>query len=191
MKCAPRSRMTDDKAFATKHSQLGKPGCARACLCWLEVALSKRFAGPVQSTLASTTCSTHDADSHAPLSMLACTKAGDAHAVAVLLSEGDPPDATRDAFGRTPLLWAADGGSAVLVALLLAAGARVDAPDDDGGTPLLHATLCGHEHAARALLAAGADACAHDKDGCCATDVRPEEWSTWWPSCSSFMPQCE
>lgn len=116
--------------------------------------------------------------------MLFCTKARDAHSVAVLLSRGEPPDATRDTLGRTPLLWAADGGSAVLVALLLAAGAHVDAPDEDGGTPLLHATLCGHNLAARALLAAGANAWARDSDGCCAADVQPAEWTTWWTSCS-------
>ena len=115
--------------------------------------------------------------------MLACTKAGDAQGVAVLLSRGESPDATRDACSRTPLLWAADGGNAVLVALLLAAGAHVDASDEDGSTPLLHAALCGHELAARALLAAGADAWARDSDGCCAADVRPAEWSSWWPSC--------
>ena len=112
---------------------------------------------------------------------MARVKAGDACGVADLLSQGHIPDAERDASGRTPLLWAADAGDAELVALLLAAGANVNAADEDGGSPLLHAALCGHELAARALLHAGADACARDAEGCCAADVRPAEWSDWWP----------
>jgi len=137
----------------------------------------------VQSTLASDTSAPHVAAALDPGSLLARVKAGDACGVADLLSQGDPPDAERDACSRTPLLWAADSGNAELVALLLAAGADVNAADEDGGTALLHAALCGHELAARALLHAGADACARDAEGCCAADVRPAEWSDWWPTC--------
>jgi ankyrin repeat protein len=135
----------------------------------------------VQSTLAADTPATHIADAPDAGSLLARVKAGDACGVADLLSQGDAPDAERDACGRTPLLWAADGGNAELVALLLAAGADVNAADEDGSTPVLHAALCGHEFAARALLHAGADMWARDAEGCCAADVRPAGWSDWWP----------
>jgi ankyrin repeat protein len=59
--------------------------------------------------------------------------------------------------GWTPLHYAATGGSAAIVRLLLSKGAALDARSPNGSTPLMMAARYGNEEAVDALLAAGAD----------------------------------
>ena len=65
-------------------------------------------------------------------------------------SEEVAVDAKADA-GTTALMLAAQGGHAAAIAALLAAGAEVEAKDNDGKTALEIAEVCKHEHAARLL----------------------------------------
>ena len=59
--------------------------------------------------------------------------------------------------GWSPLHYAATGGSAAIVKLLLAKGAPLEARSPNGTTPLMMAARYGNEEAVDALLAAGAD----------------------------------
>ncbi|MBO7411863.1 MAG: ankyrin repeat domain-containing protein, partial [Ottowia sp.] len=65
----------------------------------------------------------------------------------------------------TALLRAAAGGQGAEVDALLAAGARVNASDEDGATPLICAARAGHAGIVRALLAARAVVDAKDWGG--------------------------
>lgn len=73
----------------------------------------------------------------------------------------------RNQYGRTPLHYAAQGEAPELVAALVKAGAKPNAPDKRGGwTPLhLAAWFSKKPAVAAALLAAGADPAARDKKG--------------------------
>ena len=79
----------------------------------------------------------------------------------------------RDDDNRTPLHWAVRQGTPEVVALLLAAGAEVDARDEDGATPLLGPGRWEYSGdravpepaAVDLLLDAGADANARDRSG--------------------------
>ena len=59
--------------------------------------------------------------------------------------------------GWSPLHYAATGGSAAIVKLLLSKGAPLEARSPNGTTPLMMAARYGNEEAVDALLAAGAD----------------------------------
>ncbi|MCK9686292.1 ankyrin repeat domain-containing protein [Scleromatobacter humisilvae] len=59
--------------------------------------------------------------------------------------------------GWSPLHYAATGGSAAIVRLLLSKGAPIEARSPNGSTPLMMAARYGNEEAVDALLAAGAD----------------------------------
>ena len=59
--------------------------------------------------------------------------------------------------GWSPLHYAATGGSAAIVNMLLAKGAALEARSPNGTTPLMMAARYGNEEAVDALLAAGAD----------------------------------
>jgi len=59
--------------------------------------------------------------------------------------------------GWSPLHYAATGGSAAIVKLLLSRGAVLEARSPNGTTPLMMAARYGNEEAVDALLAAGAD----------------------------------
>ena len=59
--------------------------------------------------------------------------------------------------GWSPLHYAATGGSAAIVKLLLSKGATLEARSPNGSTPLMMAARYGNEEAVDALLAAGAD----------------------------------
>jgi len=96
----------------------------------------------------------------------ACNTSGDAAIVASLLKAGAKADA-RDAgkAGSTPLIRAARSGHAHLVALLVGAGANIEATNNSGNTPLIvccqNAANKGNEApklaTVQALLLAGAD----------------------------------
>ena len=59
--------------------------------------------------------------------------------------------------GWSPLHYAATGGSAAIVKLLLSKGAALEARSPNGSTPLMMAARYGNEEAVDTLLAAGAD----------------------------------
>jgi ankyrin repeat protein len=97
----------------------------------------------------------------------ACSS-GDTIAVEMLLKAGADPNGVRDyeAFYQSPYAgiepsWpinqAAHGGHAKVVRLLLRAGAKAHAPEDEGQTALTIAAEGGHMEVARLLLEAGAD----------------------------------
>ena len=67
------------------------------------------------------------------------------------------PFENREDFGWHPLHYAADRRHALLVQLLLTAGARVDAETREGTTPLMLAVHRGDEDCIRLLLLAGAE----------------------------------
>ena len=84
--------------------------------------------------------------------MMAALKA-ETDAVDALLAHG--AKVRKD--GWSPLHYAATGGSAAIVKLLLAKGAALEARSPNGTTPLMMAARYGNEEAVDALLAAGAD----------------------------------
>ena len=70
-----------------------------------------------------------------------------------------------DESGITALHMASIYGNPDCALALMAAGARVEAEDDDKQTPLFFALSFGHSITAGVLLAAGADLCKRDKFG--------------------------
>ncbi len=65
----------------------------------------------------------------------------------------------------SPLHYAATGGSAAIVKLLLSKGAALEARSPNGSTPLMMAARYGNEEAVDVLLAAGADRAAKNDLG--------------------------
>ena len=84
--------------------------------------------------------------------MMAALKA-EVDAAAALVAHG----AAVQKDGWSPLHYAATGGSAAIVRLLLAKGAVLEARSPNGSTPLMMAARYGNEEAVDALLAAGGD----------------------------------
>ena len=84
--------------------------------------------------------------------MMAALKA-EADAAAALVAHG----AAVQKDGWSPLHYAATGGSAAIVKLLLSKGAVLEARSPNGTTPLMMAARYGNEEAVDALLAAGGD----------------------------------
>jgi len=84
--------------------------------------------------------------------MMAALKA-EVDAAAALVAHG----AAVNKDGWSPLHYAATGGSAAIVKLLLSKGATLEARSPNGTTPLMMAARYGNEEAVDALLAAGAD----------------------------------
>jgi uncharacterized protein len=72
--------------------------------------------------------------------------------------------------GWTPLHYAATGGSAAAIELLLAQGAVLDARSPNGSTPLMMAARYGSEEAAALLLKRGAHAALRNDQGLNASD---------------------
>ena len=71
----------------------------------------------------------------------------------------------RRGYRTTALIMAARRGHTATVEGLLAAGADVNAKDEDGNTALIATARRGHSAIAEVLLAAGADVNAKDEDG--------------------------
>jgi ankyrin repeat protein len=67
--------------------------------------------------------------------------------------------------GRTPIYIASQNGHAVIVDLLLRAGADKDCADEDDTTPITIASFNGHAAVVELLLRAGADMDKSDEDG--------------------------
>ena len=83
---------------------------------------------------------------------------GDVEQVRVLLSQGADPDAAQGD-GMTALHWAGENGDGAMAAVLIQAGANLEALTRIGGyTPLLLASRSGSATVVAALLEAGSDA---------------------------------
>ena len=94
----------------------------------------------------------------APATVDTAARNGDKAAVRDLLRHGANVN-TRSGDGMTALHWAAERGDADIVAMLVDAGANVDATTRLGDyTPLLLAAKDGHAPVVELLLEAGADA---------------------------------
>ena len=79
---------------------------------------------------------------------------------------------TRDAYGQTPLMYAAGSNSSAAVTTLLAAGADVNASSEAGWTPLMYAARNTNDPTVvQTLLAAGADASVLNESGQGAHDI--------------------
>jgi hypothetical protein len=86
-------------------------------------------------------------------SLIDAVRAGDAAAAERALSSGASAD-ERDERGWTALCWAAGGGQAALVRLLVDRGADVTLTGTDGRTPLMIAKAASRNEAAEILAAA-------------------------------------
>jgi len=73
--------------------------------------------------------------------------------------------------GWTPLIHAAYAGDADCIALLIGAGAKLEAKTKDGWTPLIHAAYAGDAACIALLLGAGAKLGAKTKNGPTARDM--------------------
>lgn len=110
------------------------------------------FLGMGTSLIASQACG---ARPQRPLAAAAVSDAVDE--VRRLLEAGDPPD-DADTHGLTPLMWAARDNALAAMAVLLDAGANVNARDTNNHwTPLLHAIHKQRPPAVSVLLERGAD----------------------------------
>ncbi len=99
---------------------------------------------------------------HSALTM-ACAQADDACARTLLMLGANPNLAIQ---GRLPIFWAAHSDQAESVALLLAAGADMEAKDASSGRSALHfAAAAGAERSARRILEAGANPNSLDATG--------------------------
>jgi ankyrin repeat protein len=92
----------------------------------------------------------------------ACDK-GDMGVVQALLEKGAEVNAVEKVAGVTPLIAAAGAGHHEVIELLLARGAKIEAPDQDGDTPLMWAAVRGHAKATAELLEKGAKVTASNK----------------------------
>ena len=81
-------------------------------------------------------------------------------------------------FGATALSSAALFGHTKVIALLLEAGANVNARNRDGGTPLHNAAFLGQYEAAKLLLENGADVNIRNGDGGTPSDAAAVDWET-------------
>lgn len=107
--------------------------------------------------------------------LFAAAEADDPGALAALLArpETGGPD-SRGPYGLTPLMRAAQKGSAQALETLLARGAAADATDEAGNTALMYAAARGQRACAERLLAAGASKGHRNKFG-----LGPADWAVW------------
>lgn len=104
--------------------------------------------------------------------------AGDSEGIRTLLAAGHEANAVHPQWGIPPLMLAALLNRSEAAALLLAAGADVNARGQDGGTALHAAAFFGRADAARELLKNGADAEATNMRGETPVEVMSTDWAT-------------
>lgn len=118
------------------------------------------------------------AQSVAEYQLIEAAYGGQLTRVRQLLAQGVKVDA-QDAYGYTPLMWAAQAGWPLTTDVLIKKGAMVDARDHQGRTALLLATVRKHTEVVRVLLAAGANPKAPDHQGVTPADyARAKSLST-------------
>eukprot|EP00038_Savillea_parva_P007305 m.169169 g.169169 ORF g.169169 m.169169 type:complete len:216 (-) comp13065_c0_seq1:236-883(-) len=106
---------------------------------------------------------------------------GDAQEVARLLKEGGPLRLSLKTkqWGNTALHRAAAKGNAEILQMLLNAGAKPSAANENGWTPLHDAAFNGHTECVELLTAHGADIAAKTKDGMSAIVVAKARGHDW------------
>jgi ankyrin repeat protein len=92
-------------------------------------------------------------------------EANDVAKVRALLSSGNSVNETEADSQRTGLHTAAINGNLQIAAILIKAGARIDARDNLGNTPLIYAADHGHIEMAKLLIDVGAQVDADNKNG--------------------------
>ena len=106
----------------------------------------------------------------APERILAIVREGSLADVAAAIEVGANL-AIRDAYGQTPLTYAADHASLGVINVLVAAGADVNVLTDARWTPLMYAARRGERGIAEALVGHGVDPTVRDYGGDTAADV--------------------
>ena len=96
-------------------------------------------------------------------SFIDAVRLGREQTVARRLAAGANPNDSR--MSTTALMYAAKDGQAGVAAQLIAAGAKVNAKDNDGDTALIYAAIDNRTDVMKALLAAGADVDARNNNG--------------------------
>jgi uncharacterized protein len=92
-------------------------------------------------------------------------EANDVSKVRALLSSGNSVNQTEEDSQRTGLHTAAVNGNLQIAAILIKAGARIDARDNIGNTPLIYAADHDHLEMAKLLMDVGAQVDAENKNG--------------------------
>jgi ankyrin repeat protein len=108
---------------------------------------------------------TNQTNSHGFTALFIAAGRGDEKMTQLLLNSGADVNGCAPQTNETPLHRAAQWGSAPIVRLLVAAGARVEDTDGSGWTPLFMATLSGKLDVIEELLAAGANVNARSASG--------------------------
>lgn len=107
---------------------------------------------------------------HEDLELLAAIEHGNAERTLALLKQGVDPN-TKDALGRTALMYAGiNGQTKIIMTALLEKDANVNAKSLDGTTALIASTIFSDPDAVRLLLNHGADVDARDNKGHSALD---------------------
>ncbi len=97
--------------------------------------------------------------------LIAAARGGDLVRLRLEIASGGDIDAADPTTSRNALHWAANEGQTEAIAVLLEAGADINATERTGMTPLTLASKEGRVEAVTALLAAGADVNARDQIG--------------------------
>ena len=103
---------------------------------------------------------------------------GNIEAVRKYLTDSPDINAVDSRYGVTPLCWAAFGGHAEIIELLIESGADVNAKNRDSGTALHGAAFLGQAEAAAILIQNGADTYAKHESGDTPMDSANVDWGT-------------